>query len=262
MVRWSLVLLVLVLPLFAGGCRYSRWALRDGDYAHKYPQRTNNLLTKTKQAIDARHLFEKSGSFVAGGVHRDGQAYFADVGVLHYPRSWYEQYAALTGLYSDDLHDAFLGGKVGCRVQAPARLAPFAGVGGFVGAFHKGSVHDALWWAAHDEDTTPDWMPGDDGLHPMFAVSPEAGVHYWLSTRTRVTASLSYMVTSEGRDFDYLLFGLGFARIKPAQPYCPPFDLGASETVEVPADVGAREAIEDFEQLVRRLPPVDEQPVR
>jgi hypothetical protein len=244
-------LLVLLLPVFSGGCRYSRWALRDEDYARRYPDRTNNILTKAAQAIDARHLFRKDGAFVAGGIHRDAQAYHGDLGVFLYPRSWYEQYAALTGLYSDDLHDAYVGGKVGCRIQPPTRLAPFVGVGGFAGAFHKGSFYDALWWAAHDEDgNPPDWNPGDDGLHPMFAVYPEAGVHYWLSSRTRVTASLSYLISSEGRDFDYLLIGLGISRINSDSDYRPPIDFVPSATAP------------DEELLVRRLPPVDDEPAR
>jgi hypothetical protein len=247
----------LVLSLFAGGCRHSRWALRDGDYARKYPDRTNNILTKAKQSVDARHLLQKDGTFVAGGVHRDAQAYYADLGMFHYPRSWYERYIALTGLYSDDLHDAFVGGKLGYRVQPPARLAPFVGAGGFVGAFHKGSIYDGLWWATHDEDgDSPNWNPGDDGLHPMFAVYPEAGVHYWLNSRTRVTASLSYMVTSEGRDFDYLLIGLGFSRIESEADYYPPLNFGAS------LDPGPSETVQDHEPLLRRLPPVEEEPAR
>ena len=250
--RRLLALLAMLLLLCATGCRYSRWAMRDQDYARKYPEPTNNIFQRAKQALDGRHLDMKDGSFLAGGVSPDGQAVWADIGAMHYPEAWTESYLAFSGLYSDDLHDAFFGGKLGTRIQSPSRIAPFVGVGGFAGLFHKGSAGDALWLALQDDDdcdcNDPDWGPGDDGLHPMFAVYPEAGIHYWLNSDTRLSASISYMVSTEGRDYDYLLLGFSLTSL----------DLDTSRNEFLEPELSDEELLE-WEEF-RRLPPVEQPP--
>jgi hypothetical protein len=247
----------LLLLLAAGGCQYSRWALRDPDYARKYPKSGGGIGKRIKQAVDARHLDMKDGGFVAGGSSQDGQAVWADFGMMHYREPWKESYLAFSGLYSDDLHDAFFGGKLGTRIQSPSRLAPFAGVGGFAGLFHKGTAHDALWFTQHEDEDDDEgfffdddcdcdeseWDPGDDGLHPMFAVYPEVGIHYWLNSDTRISASLSYLVSTEGRDYDYLLLGISFSWLDLDEP--------PNEFLDPPL---SPEELNDWEAL---QPPVD-----
>ena len=45
----------------------------------------------------------------------------------------------------------------------------------------------------------------------LAAIYPELGVHFWLNGRTRLTASGAYYGTTEGRDADVWVFGLGVA---------------------------------------------------
>jgi len=42
----------------------------------------------------------------------------------------------------------------------------------------------------------------------LLACEPEAGIHFWLNERFRLSAFARYTVTSEGRDFDYDSYGL------------------------------------------------------
>lgn len=206
-------MILVVLLLCAGGCAGSRWARKDPDYAEKYSRHSDDPLQMAKQAMDARHLEKKSGMFYAANVQPHPSAVGAEVGSFTYLKPWLEEQLAIAGLFSDDLDDVFVGGKVAARIQSPSRVAPFVGVGGFAGLFHKGTAHDFAWLMLHDPDHR-DWNPGDDGLHPMFAVYPEAGIHWWLDSEVRLTASLSYYITTEGRDHDYLFLTFAVSQLK------------------------------------------------
>lgn len=191
----------------------------DPDYADKYPEHSGNVLQMAKQAVDARHLSAKRGDYIAGMLDARGSAGGLQTGGFFYACPWLEQQVALEMLYCDDLHDLFVGGKYGVRAQLPTRLAPFVGVGGFAGLFHKGTPHDAEWIVLEDDDHRGHFPnekridPGDDGLHPLFAVYPEVGVHFWLTGKHRLTASAAYYLTTEGRSHDYLLIGASFSRL-------------------------------------------------
>jgi len=191
--------------------------MKDPDYAAKYPRHSGNVLKMAKQAVDARHLAQRKGSYLGGTFEPEANAIGGEIGYSYYLEPWLEQQIALAGLYSDDLHDAYIGGKLGYRVQSPSRVAPFVGLGGFAGLFHKGTPYDTLYVVGAAVSDDPDYHydhdPGDDGLHPMLAVYPEVGVHFWLNEKFRLTASGSYHISTEGRKFDYYLFNFGISRM-------------------------------------------------
>jgi len=101
-----------------------------------------------------------------------------------------------------------LGFDLGTRFQTPSRIAPFAGVGIFLGARpHKdladmdGLDNDDDGFI--DEHNEKDW----DLDNFLAAVYPEVGAHLWLNGRWRLTAYGRYLVTTEGRGHDDWLLG-------------------------------------------------------
>ena len=110
------------------GCPWSRWALKDPDYAAKYdaPAEALDVATQAKQSVDARFVEGESGWYVAGAGHAEPDA-----------------------------------------------------AGGEIGGF----------------------------IYPQSCVYPEIGVHYWLNSSVRATASGAYYVTTEGRDSDFWFYG-------------------------------------------------------
>lgn len=131
-------------------------------------------------------------------------------GRFYYPettRGALETRAGLRGLAVEGGGGA--GGlDLGLRLQAPSRLAPYVGVSGFVGAA-PGDYLDAL---QDDGDPLfPDEEPHKDTL--AAAVSPEAGVHFWLSPAWRLSAGVRHTFADfEGPGHaEYTTVGLALA---------------------------------------------------
>jgi hypothetical protein len=123
--------------------------------------------------------------------------------------------ALLGGTGADDI---FGGLNAGLRVQSPSRLAPFAGVGMFHGASSYTMPAEDDWIDNDDDGSTDergeertDW----DGW--LSAVYPEVGVHYWLASNVRLTASGAYYVTTEGRDSDFWFYGVSLSFLRDAR---------------------------------------------
>ncbi len=191
------------------GCQGSRWARRDADYAHKYAKHTDSVPRMVKQAVDARHLRGKGGGYIAFAGRDDPTALGAEVGMSQYGEPWYETRVGLATLVHDGGDHPFSAGLTGSlRAQTPTRLAPFVGVGAYGGysAFSRadGDGRDNDKDGQIDEDGEL-----DSGI--ALAIYPEAGVHYWLNHRLRLTASASYYVTNQGRDDDFLFYSVGLA---------------------------------------------------
>jgi hypothetical protein len=203
-VRWAILLPVLA----ALGCTGSRWAREDADYAAKYPHHTDNVLRMTKQAFDARHVVGKRGLYggFAGSDEPAGAG--AEGGLFVYPRSWLELRIGGAALAHEGEHPISGGGILGARVQTPTRLAPFAGLGGYAGwAGFRSADNDG---ADNNGDGMIDEF-GESAHDAVLALAPELGVHYWLTSRVRLTGSADYRLTSDGRGNDSLFYGLSVA---------------------------------------------------
>lgn len=209
---------VALLLLCAGGCASwplsSKWAMKNADYAAKYdrpyPKReVKRYARMTKQAIDARHVEGMAGFYGTVAATGEAPAASGEFGFAHYPTSWLEIHGGFAGLAGVDRNPEklgdmlYLGANGGARVGSPTRIAPFVGVGAFAGV----STYDVVRLALEDEED-PFEDPEDSRLRMAGAVYPEVGVHFWATSRLRLTGSAAYYVTTEGRGHDFWFFGV------------------------------------------------------
>ncbi len=208
------ILISCLILVTGSGCSLlnSRYAMDDPVYAEKYAQgaEKSDVLGKAKQALDARHADGLAGYYLSGGAQYQAKAsepfVGAEAGLEGYATSWLSSRFALA-VYGGD-GEGRLGADLGARVQTPSRVAPFAGVGMFLGARpHKDLADmdgldndDDGWIDEHGED---EW----DLDNWLIAVYPEVGVHAWLNGSLRLTAYGRYFVTTEGRVHDDWLVG-------------------------------------------------------
>lgn len=215
--------LLLLLAILANGCHGSRWAKRDADYRHKYSKHTNNVAKTIKQAVDARHVRGKQGFYIAGAGRDDPVAAGAEAGIFGYAEPWCEYRAGLSGLLHETGDHPLSGGMIGsARLQVPSRLAPFVGLGVYGGWAGLESAEDD--GIDNDDDSFVD-EPGENDSAFALAVFPEVGAHFWLNHRTRITTSVTYYVTNQGRDDDFLFYSVGlsfFGRAYERERHCPP----------------------------------------
>lgn len=204
------------LLLLLCGCPWSRWALKDPDYAAKYdePPELLEVGQQAKQAVDARFVEGKGGWYIAGAGHADPDAAGGEIGVFGYPTSWLSANAGLAVLGGTGADDVFVGLNTALRVQAPSRFSPFAGVG----MFHGYSEHEML---ARDDFIDNDHDGSIDELGEvtteygwLSAVYPEVGAYYWLNSSVRLSASGAYYVTTEGRDSDFWFYGASLSFLR------------------------------------------------
>lgn len=217
------LLTIAVATLVVMGCNGSRWAKRDADYRRKYPQHTDNALKTVKQAVDARHVRGKSGGYIAGAGRDAPIAAGAETGVFHYGEPWLETRAGVAGLIHETGEHPISGGLIGsARIQIPSRFAPFAGIGVYGGwAGLESAENDGR---DNDDDLLID-EPGETDSAFAVAIFPEVGAHFWINHRTRITTSVTYYVTNQGRDDDFLFYSVGlsfFGNQYEDQCACPP----------------------------------------
>lgn len=205
MLRWTLLSFVI---LIAAGCTGSRWAKEDNDYARKYPRHTNNVGKTIKQAVDARHVTDKSGGYVSFAGRDEPVSGGLEVGMFHYSSPWFEQQVGLQALLHEGGHQLTGGLNGKLRLQVPSRLAPFVGIGGFIGWSGMESAENDL--IDNDGDGSIDEL-GEYDHELTLAIFPEAGVHFWLNHRTRLTASANYYMTSSERDDGFVLYSVGLS---------------------------------------------------
>jgi hypothetical protein len=206
--------LVLLLLVLFGGCSLlkSRYAMDDPVYAEKYAEgaEQGDVLGKAKQMIDARHTDGLGGFYVGGGAQvlpESGTPLFGgELGFERYPSNSFSHRLSCTTYLGND--DGFAGFDLGARLQTPSRVAPFAGLGGFIGlsptwtpAETDGIDNDDNGWV--DEPGETDF--GIDGL--LGIVYPEVGAHLWINGCWRVTTYARYLFTTEGRAQDDWLAG-------------------------------------------------------
>lgn len=183
----------------------SKWAMGDPDYATKYsePYGNDKTLRMLKQSVDARHIHGKGGSYWSGSGGGGSREQYPATGTWSLGSLFFgadgmrEQRIGLGMLHGTGARDNFFGLDLGMRFSTPTRLAPFVGVGGFMGfAFHNESANmDGI---DNDDDGKID-EPNEDNeeFNGILAGYPEAGLHYWLTSKTRLTGFGRYYF-SEG----------------------------------------------------------------
>lgn len=190
----------------------SRYAMDDPVYAEKYAIGAEkfDLLGKVKQAIDARHAKGLGGTYLSGGAQYQASAsqpfFGAELGMECYPSSWTSVRASLVATRGDG--EGRFGIDLGTRMQTPTRIAPFAGVGMFLGARPHKELAD-MDGIDNDDDGTIDEFGEKswDFDNWLVSVYPEVGAHIWLNGSWRITAFGRYLLTTEGRGHDDWLLG-------------------------------------------------------
>lgn len=198
------------------GILRSRWAMDDPKYAEKYADGApkSDVLGKLKQAADARFVEGASGLYGSAGVSArpigNGTWGTVEVGTESYLASFLTMRGSLMGATDGD--DYFTGADAGLRVQLPTRLAPFAGVGVFLGAAEEEVLADNDW-IDNDDDGRID-EPGEERERfsgALAAFYPELGTHFWWNPNVRLTGFGRYFVTTHGRRNDDWVVGIGLA---------------------------------------------------
>ncbi len=207
-------LLICLALVTCSGCSLlkSRYAMDDPVYAEKYAEgaERSDVLGKAKQAFDARHAEGLSGRYVSGGAQYQATAdepfLGAELGLEHYGTSWASSRAALAANVGDGA--GRIGVDLGARLQTPSRIAPFAGVGLFLGAWPHKELADMDNIDNDDDGWIDEWGEKDwEFDHWLAAAYPEIGIHAWLNGSWRLTAYGRYFVTTEGRAHDDWLIG-------------------------------------------------------
>lgn len=199
----------------------------DSVYRQKYgrPYEPGEKIPRmAKQLVDARHVAHRSGAYLDAGVAGDPITLGGEIGFFHYHEPWRESRVGIAGLAGTGAANGFVGLDGGLRLQPPTRIAPFAGLGGFVG------LSEDKVPAIDGRDNDDDWFVDEPGetkkqVGALFAAYPEIGVHAWLTSRVRLTGFGRYYVTTDGRDSDFWYVGLGISLLREAPPvdYEPPF---------------------------------------
>ena len=157
------------------------------------------------------------------------------------------------------------------RIQTPTRVAPFAGIGSFLGInrFYEKAENDRV---DNDDDGVVDESGEKEENYKAFsAVYPEVGIHAWLTESTRLTASARYYVTEEGRADDFWFVGFSVSKLlgpvkRDNQRVWIDAEMPYAESAEVRSTDGARHAV--YEQPVElqlndpQLRDVYEEPVQ
>lgn len=215
-VRSTSIICVFFLQVGCAGIGTSKWANDDPIYAEKYAKRypsndADKAARLVKQAIDARHVGGRGGGYIGFSGADEPTAAGAEIGAFTYVDPSLELRAGLKGLLGTGEEDWFAGIDLGTRVQSPSRLAPFAGVGTFIGGNSRqvGARNDRI---DNDNDGAIDER-GETRADREFMASvyPELGVHYWINSKLRMTGSAQYHVTTDGRDSDFWFVGVSFS---------------------------------------------------
>jgi hypothetical protein len=124
-----------------------------------------------------------------------------------------EGHVGFQALLGAEHSDSFGGLAGGVRAQIPSRLAPFAGLGLQLMIGDRDLPHDGL---DNDNDFLVDEADEkrEESIH-YASVYPELGAHFWISPRVRLTGSVSYHITTTGRDDDQWMLGIGLALLAP-----------------------------------------------
>ena len=224
-------ILILAVGSIAGlsGCAgfgTSKWAMDDEIYAEKYdkPYPSNDgkkIARMIKQSGDARFVADRGGHYFGAAGADEPTSAGIELGLFQYLGPAVESRIGLKGLAGTGAREWYAGVDLGLRTQSPSRLAPFAGIGTFVGGNgnHVAAEDDHL---DNDDDGSVDER-GEvrDDPHFMASVYPELGVHWWLNSSTRLTTSAQYHLTTDGRDSDFWFIGFSLSFLNAPEKFAP-----------------------------------------
>ena len=173
-----------------------------------------------KQSADARFVKGRSTGYIGIAGTDDPTTLGLEIGGTQYRSPSFEQRGGIKGLLGTGDSDLFGGLDLGVRLQSPSRLAPFIGLGTYLGisAFPHNAEDDNL---DNDDDGSIDEL-GETRRHVFFAVYPELGAHFWLKHDVRATLSAQYHMSTSGSDYNYWFFGLTFAGLSQPSNHEPP----------------------------------------
>ena len=105
-----------------------------------------------------------------------------------------------------DLHGGI---ELGLRTRTPSRISPFVGAGLFSGSWttYEPAESDGI---DNDNDSSIDELGEEEEVvDSLWAVYPEVGLHIWLTDSVRITGTYRYYITTDGRESDRALYGIG-----------------------------------------------------
>ena len=204
------------------GCAGSRWARSDAEYELKYPEHSDDILQTAKQAVDARFIGGRSGAYGGFGGGSQPSSVTTEVGMMLMVKPWLESRAGFVGIAGSPNESLYGGGTAGLRLNSPSRLAPFVGANAYAGVEPLELLGDRESLFEVDED-------GESNF--VFALAPEAGVHYWITPQCRLTTSASYYLGWSSKPWFYSV-GLSFVRGEKATKRTDWSDWSAEDWIE------------------------------
>lgn len=198
------------------GIGTSRWAMDDEVYSEKYekPYPSNDgekVARMVKQSIDARHVADRGGYYFGAAGADEPTVGGLEIGRFHYLGSSVESRIGLKGLVGTGANDWFAGLDLGLRTQSPSRLAPFAGIGTFLGGNTNKTLANTDGRDNDDDGSIDEFNELKNDPAFMASFYPELGVHWWLTSDLRLTGSAQYHLTTDGRDSDFWFIGFSLS---------------------------------------------------
>ena len=202
MSKTTFTILVFCVTISSGcaGLTSSKWAMNDPVYQEKYADSyasdRNKVAQMMKQSSDARFLAGRTGGYGELGILA------AEAGGLLFPTAWSEGRVGIKGMLNSG--DPTAGLNAGLSVQTPTRLAPFLGVGSYLGF---GNIAVNADGRDNDNDGRIDEHDEEENK-TVFSIYPEAGLHLWMTSRVRCSLVGQYHFTPEGGVDDFAYGGL------------------------------------------------------
>lgn len=166
-------------------------------------------LVPPSQVVNADTIEGIAGIYAGGGARLDPLAGTGALGLFHYPTSWLSWRAGLAGATFSNSDERLIAGgaELGLRVQTPTQLAPFVGVGTFLGWQEQKTttttVSKESFWGLHSTSTTTETKT--KGLATVY---PEVGVIFWVSPHVYLATRAAYNFTSLRHDKESWMLGL------------------------------------------------------
>lgn len=161
-----------------------------------------------QQMADARFLEGTSGFYAsAGGATTNRAAAGGEIGVFTLPTSWSTVRVGAVGLVAENIPTFLTGAVVGGRIHAPTRVSPYVGLSGMFGYGRTQAQADHSYVDGDGKIVLKGQSIPGQGVG-IAAIVPEAGLSWWVTSKTRANLGASYYITTDGRDQDFLLLGL------------------------------------------------------
>jgi len=154
----------------------------------------------------------KTGIYCELGGRADPDIIGGEIGLYRYQSEILSLSGGLSFLASEDLADLFTGLNVGARLNTPGPLQAFIGLGVFLGYSKERASADNDWIDNDDDGFTDEYGEEKEIIDNVLgSIYPEAGIHLWISDKTRLTLTAKYQITTEGSDHNFWMYNFGIA---------------------------------------------------